>query len=73
MVANLSSHKRGWDDRWEFFSDWAKKGLDVQNCGWENYECKGKMDVVTAFHVFEHLTDPLKAFKKTVRCFQPNY
>ena len=31
MVANLSSHKRGWDERWEFFSDWAKKGLDVQN------------------------------------------
>ncbi len=26
MVANLSSHKRGWDERWEFFSDWASKG-----------------------------------------------
>ncbi|MHC4696020.1 MAG: glutamate formimidoyltransferase [Planctomycetota bacterium] len=26
MVANLSSHKRGWDDRWEEFSDWAVKG-----------------------------------------------
>jgi glutamate formiminotransferase/formiminotetrahydrofolate cyclodeaminase len=26
MVANLSSHKRGWDDRWEFFSNWAVKG-----------------------------------------------
>jgi len=26
MVANLSSHKRGWDDRWEEFSDWADKG-----------------------------------------------
>ncbi len=26
MVANLSSHKRGWDDRWDFFSDWAVKG-----------------------------------------------
>ena len=26
MVANLSSHKRGWDDRWEEFSDWAAKG-----------------------------------------------
>ena len=26
MVANLSSHKRGWDDRWEFYSDWAVKG-----------------------------------------------
>jgi len=26
MVANLSSHKRGWDDRWEEFSDWAVRG-----------------------------------------------
>ena len=26
MVANLSSHKRGWDDRWEEFSDWAEQG-----------------------------------------------
>ena len=26
MVANLSSHKRGWDDRWEEFSDWAERG-----------------------------------------------
>ncbi len=26
MVANLSSHKRGWDERWEEFSDWADKG-----------------------------------------------
>ena len=26
MVANLSSHKAGWDDRWEEFSNWAEKG-----------------------------------------------
>jgi glutamate formiminotransferase/formiminotetrahydrofolate cyclodeaminase len=26
MVANLSAHKRGWDDRWEFFSGWAERG-----------------------------------------------
>ena len=26
MVANLSAHKRGWDDRWEEFSDWASRG-----------------------------------------------
>lgn len=26
MVANLSSHKRGWDIRWKEFSDWAEKG-----------------------------------------------
>ena len=23
MVANLSAHKKGWDDRWEEFSNWA--------------------------------------------------
>ena len=26
MVANLSSHKRGWDERWEEFSEWAERG-----------------------------------------------
>ena len=31
MVANLSAHKPGWDDRWEFFSDWAEKGKAVMN------------------------------------------
>ena len=29
MVANLSAHKRGWDDRWKEFSDWAEKGHAV--------------------------------------------
>ena len=29
MVANLSSHKAGWDDRWEEFSDWAERGQAV--------------------------------------------
>lgn len=31
MVANLSSHKKGWDDQWEFFSGWATKGQDAKN------------------------------------------
>ena len=31
MVANLSSHKRGWDDRWEEFSEWAEKGKYYQD------------------------------------------
>jgi len=26
MVANLSSHKRGWEDKWKYYSDWAAKG-----------------------------------------------
>lgn len=29
MLANLSAHKRGWDDRWKEFSDWAERGQDV--------------------------------------------
>jgi len=29
MVANLSSHKRGWDERWEEFSGWAEQGKDL--------------------------------------------
>lgn len=31
MVANLSAHKRGWDDRWEEFSNWAEKGEQFKN------------------------------------------
>lgn len=31
MVANLSSHKRGWDDRWEEFSVWAEKGQELKD------------------------------------------
>lgn len=30
MVANLSAHKKGWDERWEEFSDWAEKGEDLR-------------------------------------------
>lgn len=31
MVANLSAHKAGWDDRWEEFSDYAVRGREIQN------------------------------------------
>jgi glutamate formiminotransferase / formiminotetrahydrofolate cyclodeaminase len=31
MVANLSSHKKGWDDRWEEFSSWAEKGQQYKD------------------------------------------
>ncbi len=31
MVANLSAHKRGWDDRWEEFSKVAEEGQQVMN------------------------------------------
>ncbi len=31
MVANLSSHKAGWDERWEEFSKWAEKGQALKD------------------------------------------
>ncbi len=31
MVANLSSHKKGWDDRWKEFSDVAEKGQQLKD------------------------------------------
>ncbi len=31
MVANLSAHKRGWDDRWEEFSEYAVRGEELKN------------------------------------------
>ena len=31
MVANLSAHKPGWDDKWSLFSEWAEKGQAIMN------------------------------------------
>jgi glutamate formiminotransferase/formiminotetrahydrofolate cyclodeaminase len=31
MVANLSSHKKGWDERWAEFSDWAQQGQKLKD------------------------------------------
>ena len=55
------------------YASYAKeqKGLDVQNCGWDVYNCKHKMDLITSFHVFEHLVHPLKAFQRAVSWLKP--
>ena len=31
MVANLSSHKKGWDERWDEFSKWAEMGQQLND------------------------------------------
>ncbi len=31
MVANLSAHKRGWDERWAEFSRWAEQGQRIKD------------------------------------------
>ena len=55
------------------YAGYAKnqKGLNVQNSGWQAYHCKDKFDIITSFHVFEHLTDPLNAFNEAVKWLKP--
>ena len=57
MVANLSAHKRGWDDRWEEFSNWAEKGKYYQ-------ESLLKM-VDEDTNAFNKLMDAVRLPKKT--------
>ncbi|GAA6166180.1 hypothetical protein NBRC116590_38840 [Pelagimonas sp. KU-00592-HH] len=60
----------GYDARgFEPGSDYAtyardKKGLPVENCGWQDYSVDAPVDVVTTFHVFEHLLDPVPAVER---------
>lgn len=57
MVANLSSHKRGWDDRWEEFSDWAQRGQKYK------YELLRLVDEDT--NAFNKIMDAFGLPKKT--------
>ena len=57
MVANLSSHKRGWDERWEYFSDWAVKG--------ENFKQKFIDLVDKDTEAFDRIMAAFKMPKKT--------
>jgi 2-polyprenyl-3-methyl-5-hydroxy-6-metoxy-1,4-benzoquinol methylase len=41
-----------------------RRGLSVENCGWQDYSVSAPVDAVTTFHVFEHLTAPLDALRR---------
>lgn len=57
MVANLSSHKAGWDERWEEFSDWAERCKTFMN------ELLKKVDEDT--NAFNKIIDAFALPKKT--------
>nr|WP_287413348.1 glutamate formimidoyltransferase [Pseudodesulfovibrio sp.] len=57
MVANLSAHKPGWDDRWEEFSDWAEKG--------KFYHTKLNWLVDEDTNAFNKIMDAIRLPKKT--------
>jgi len=57
MVANLSAHKPGWDERWEEFSDWAEKG--------KFYHSKLNWLVDEDTNAFNKIMDAIRLPKKT--------
>jgi glutamate formiminotransferase/formiminotetrahydrofolate cyclodeaminase len=65
MVANLSSHKRGWDERWREFSDWADRGKVIQNrlVGLIDLDTEAFNALMTAFGLPKS-TDAEKAERK---------
>ena len=69
MVANLSSHKKGWDNRWQEFSIWAEKGqsLKDQLIYLVDADTKAFNDIMSAFNLPKS-TDEEK--KKRTQCIQ---
>ena len=57
MVANLSSVKRGWDDKWEYFSDYARQGQQLKD------ELLFLVDEDT--HAFNKIIDAIRLPKST--------
>ncbi len=67
MVANLSSHKRGWDDRWQEFSDYAETGQRaVQRLLFLVDEDTRAFDRVMAGFAMPRSTDEEKAARRAV-------
>ena len=69
MVANLSSHKKGWDNRWQEFSIWAEKGqsLKDQLINLVDADTKAFNEIMSAFNLPKS-TDEEK--KKRTQCIQ---
>jgi glutamate formiminotransferase/formiminotetrahydrofolate cyclodeaminase len=59
MVANLSSHKRGWDNRWEHYSEWAEKGqaLKEQLLALVDEDTKAFEGIMAAFRLPKGTTE----------------
>ncbi|MFI5194227.1 MAG: glutamate formimidoyltransferase [Chitinophagales bacterium] len=65
MVANLSAHKKGWEDRWEYFSDWAESAENSKNALLHlvDADTHAFRDVMLA-HALPKSTDTEKALRK---------
>ncbi len=66
MVANLSAHKRGWDNRWQEFSDWAVQGQRYKDALLElvDEDTRAFNQIIAAFRLPRE-TDQEKAERRT--------
>ena len=69
MVANLSSHKRGWDDRWDEFSQWAEKGqiLMTELLHLVDEDTAAFNEIMAAFSLPKKTEEEIKARKEAVQ------
>ncbi len=53
MVANLSAHKKGWDSRWSFFSEWAEQAESMRSelLNLVDADTRAFQDVMTALQL----------------------
>jgi len=70
--------KKGWEVKGLDLSGWAvdfareKLGLDVYQGRIEEIEFKEKFDVITMYHLLEHLPDPLGSLKRVSKIITDN-
>lgn len=69
MVANLSSHKKGWDARWEEFSDWAQKGQEIKDqlTKYVDLDTAAFNKIMTAFGLPKSTDEEKSARKKAIQ------
>jgi glutamate formiminotransferase/formiminotetrahydrofolate cyclodeaminase len=69
MVANLSSHKRGWDDRWKEFSDYAAQGQLLKDKLLQivDEDTRAFNQIMNAFGLPKGTDDEKKARRKAIQ------
>jgi glutamate formiminotransferase/formiminotetrahydrofolate cyclodeaminase len=68
MVANLSAHKRGWDDKWEYYSNWALKGEKYKSTllNLVDADTKAFNEIMTAFRLPKGNEEEIEMRKKAI-------
>ncbi len=69
MVANLSAHKRGWDHRWEEFSDWAEKGKVIYEelLKLVDLDTKAFNQIIDSFQLPKNTPEQIVARKQSIQ------